>query len=219
MSETRQFKYQKTDDKIISLALMAYNRGASISGIQKTVQYFYGKKPGAEAIINWKRKFGNIVCSTCSYLGKHKFCGKRGQIIKALQTKCKFYESKLISAELVEEILEWFRTSYEWRPYGRVGHPNKTAKLDPKTNRSIYHRERYLQNPVYARTLVKHPEKLYSRIALRKLSPEEKAERLRKIHREWAANRNRKRRGDKFNEEMSRRGRRGAEKRWNRKYT
>jgi ribosomal protein L29 len=207
------------DDVVISVVLMAYHRGASIRGMQIACKSLTGKLPCAGTVIRWKRKFASVVCDICfnvKSVGQIRLC--QGSIISSkLESKCARFIPKFLPSDIYEKAKLFFLTN-DWKPYPGVGHPGRRAKYDQKEWENRYCREYYRTHPAYAKTLLKHPENLYVRLKLRQLSVEEKAEHKRKRHREWAREKYRKQHGGKVNEEMSRRGRKGAEVRWGRKY-
>jgi hypothetical protein len=218
----RFFRWQMADDVIISVVLMAHHRGASIRGMQVACKQVLGITPCASTLIRWRNQFGMNVCVICkgtTEVGSVLLC--RGAIIpKKLDKCCIRFVSKLIPSGLLDELENFFSNSNEWKAYAGVGHPGRKAKFDQQEWKNIYCRRYYRSHPDYARSLLTNPENLYARIKLRELSPEERLERVRKKHREWSRKKNRKKHGGgKINMEMAMRGRRGAEARWNRKYT
>jgi len=215
----RFFHWQMASDQMISIALMAYHYGASIRGTQITCKSVLGKKPCTGTLIRWKRKFANQVCHVCIHLktlGNIRMC--EGRIIPdVLEGICGRFTPKLVRFEVLEKAKEFFASTKMWRPYSIVGHPGKSAKYDQREWERRYRKKYYRTHPEYARKLLKHPEKLYSRIKIWSLTEEEQKERKRKRQREWARKKYRKEHPI-INEEMSRRGTRGAEVKWGRKY-
>lgn len=218
----RFFKYQMAPDEIISLALMAHHRGASIRGIQNMLETIFHVRPCAESIIRWYRKFAKSVCLIClehKSMGNNIFCSQRASIVRCLEDRCRFFKPSLLDGETLLLAVSFFQNSDQWKPYGSVGRPGKVARYDQKEWERRYARNYYATHPEYAKKLVKNPDRLYSRLALKKLSPKERLERKRRYKREWARKKYRKSKKGKIDEEMSRRGRMGAEIRWGRKYT
>ena len=192
----RFFHWQMASDEMISIALMAHHQGASLRGIQIVCKSVFKKTPCAPTLIRWKRKFSPLVCRICAHaksLGNVILC--KGRIVpNKLEELCRNFIPKLAGIDVLERTKAFMASNNMWRPYGNVGHAGRPARFDQKEWERRYGRQYYRTHPAYARTLVKHPENLYSRLTIRALTPEQKLERKRKYHRDWARKKAREKR-------------------------
>jgi hypothetical protein len=177
------FRYQKFGDQVIALALQARWNGASLRGARVAIGASLGLAVSNNAIGNWYKLFGNLICSACvngEAMGGSTFCRVFGIRTNPPPEACKHHTSRLVPDGAQTKYAEFIRSSREWLPYAG-GHPGakRIKNWDHPIVRNAYCRRYYTKNERWAKSLMTHPENYGQRLALRELTDEQREERIR----------------------------------------